>query len=340
MPYQMKNGKWRADKMICGRRRTKLFPSKREAQRWEASQNLEDWLEEERKTATISCLEWATAYLDFVQEHFVRTTYNGKALAFRLFFKSFDKDMPVEDLSPRAIIRHLGQQAKSRSGYSANKDRKNLRAAWVWGVKYLGMPEKNPFIVDRFPEVRQPRYIPPVGDLEKVLAVANGETRAFLLTALHTAARRGELFRMKWSDIDLEARTVTLYTRKRRGGTLEGDILPMTKALQEVLALHKKNTSSVFVFGGESGMIYRKRGVLMQELCEEAGVLPFGLHAMRHLAACMMDRAGVPLATIQMVLRHKSATTTSIYLHSLQGVKADLDGVFGSVSAMPLKNAL
>jgi integrase len=43
----------------------------------------------------------------------------------------------------------------------------------------------------------------------------------------------------------------------------------------------------------------------------------------------MMDRAGVPLTTIQAILRHKSATTTDRYLHALRGAKANLNGVFG-----------
>ena len=50
---------------------------------------------------------------------------------------------------------------------------------------------------------------------------------------------------------------------------------------------------------------------LMARVCKRVGVRPFGFHAIRHLSASMMARAGIPLTTIQAILRHKSATTTA-----------------------------
>jgi len=53
------------------------------------------------------------------------------------------------------ILSHLQNQAAQRSGNGANKDRKNLVAAWNWGAKYIDhFPPGNPCFVDRFPEIR------------------------------------------------------------------------------------------------------------------------------------------------------------------------------------------
>ena len=56
-----------------------------------------------------------------------------------------------------------------------------------------------------------------------------------LLAFLHLAARRGEVFRLTWDDVDFRNNQIRLWTRKRRGGDLEFDWLPMTKMLKEAL---------------------------------------------------------------------------------------------------------
>jgi len=67
-------------------------------------------------------------------------------------------------------LAYMSGQAESRSGYAANKERKNLIAAWNWGRKYIDppLPDKNPFCVERMPEKRTPRYVPSEEDFWKV----------------------------------------------------------------------------------------------------------------------------------------------------------------------------
>lgn len=75
-----------------------------------------------------------------------------------------------------------------------------------WGRRYLpNFPEQQcPFrIIDRFPEKHQPRYAPPEEDFWAVYEAASGQDRVMLLLPrLFLAARRGEVFRLKWADID------------------------------------------------------------------------------------------------------------------------------------------
>jgi len=98
--------------------------------------------------------------------------------------------------------------------------------------------------------------------------------------------------------------------------------------LKDELKAHWPRARSVYVFCGPDGKPYRERRHLMERVCKRNNVPHFGFHAIRHLSATMMDQAGVPLRTIQAILRHKSATTTDSYLHSLRGERVELDGVF------------
>lgn len=334
MPYRMLTGKWRAHKMIDGRRKTKTFDTKAEAAKWEAVQDAESWTR--AATQAVTVLEWVNRYLDESRARFSDKTYQEKRLAFAGLLRVVEPGYAARDLSPSLALDCLSLAARERSGHAANKDRKNLGAAWKWGTRFLGLPQANPFkAVDKFPADKQPRYIPSVGDMDKVLSTESGEVRLFLLTLLHTAARRGELLRMRWDDLDFEARKVRLWTRKRKGGGLEADWIPLTERLAVELESHKATARSMFVFCREDGQPFTNRQHLMKRVCRRAGVKEFGFHAIRHLTASMLDRDGVELTVIQGILRHKSATTTAGYLHSLRGMAGAREALEGTMERKP-----
>lgn len=332
MPSKItKRGKvrWLACVKKNGSRQQALFDTKAEALDWESKTRKELDREAGQTGTGFSLLEWSDDYLDFSKQRHGKRTYNEKRDVFRRFFKTIPPDTPVPKLRPKDALSYLQRQAEKRSGYAVNKDRKNLLTAWAWGMKYHGFPP-NPFAtVDKFPEVRSPRYVPPEDDFEKVFALSEGQDRLMLLTLLHTAARRSEIFRLRWDEADFKNNRLRLWTSKRRGGDREYDWLPMTTELKESLLWWWENrpiktTPFVFVSLDNTpfceayyGQPFTQRNHFMGKLCERAGVKPFGFHAIRHLTASWLYRKGHPVATIQAILRHKSPSTTERYLRSL-----------------------
>lgn len=292
---------------------------------WEAQQwNIPD-AEWENTTLMNSLLDWATDYLDFAKSKFSVSTYDEKRAAFRRFFEVLDSTILVANLSRGQVLDFLRRQNEARSGYAANKDRKNLIAAWNWGIKYRGFPTVNPCIVDRFPEKRQVRYVPPAKDFISAYQTATGQDQVMLLAYLHLAARRGELFRMRWEDVDFDEGKVRLWTRKRTGGNLECEWLPMTDELRDALSNHKRSTPEEWVFPDpETGKPYLHRQRWMKTLCLKAGVKPFGIHAIRHLTASLLARGNRPLIDIREILRHKNLATTERYIRRLDNLKSAL----------------
>jgi integrase len=217
-------------------------------------------------------------------------------------------------------------QATKRSGYAANKERKNLLAGWNWGIKYLNLPSPNPCMTERFPEERQNRYIPPESDFWKVYEAAEGQDKVMLLAYLHLAARRSELYRLKWEDVDFAGQKVRIGTRKRLGGSLEYDWLPMTDELFNQMILHRQSAQTEWVFPNpEKGVPFIARQHYMKRTCQKAGVKSFGLHAIRHLTASILAQEDVPMVTIQRILRHKQLTTTERYIRGLEPVRPALE---------------
>ena len=201
-------------------------------------------------------------------------------------------------------------------------------------MKFLNLPESCPFKrVDRLPEVRHPRYVPPLEDFLKVLQAAEGQDRIMLLAYFFTAARRSELLRLKWEDVDFEAGTVGLWTKKRQRGNWEYDKVPMAQDLALELKKHKlAQGGGEFVFTRKSGKRFTKRNHLMAWLCRLAGVKPFGFHGIRHLAPSVaIDNAAVSLFDVQHLLRHASAMTTQRYLHKLRKNNRAVDALEGAL---------
>lgn len=316
MPYPLKNGKWKATKMINGKRKEKTLPTKREALNWEAKQSAEEW---EASTTRITCLEWNNAYLDYAQDSFSKKTYQEKKRSFSAFFCFVSHDTPIDDIPPKSILDAMRFRAKKKSGNAANVLRKNLAAGWTWGEEYLGFPRNNPFLaIKKFGHDEKGRYVPTPADFYRTIDVASQDDKVFLLTALHTGARRAEMFRLLWSDIDLEYGTIRLGTRKTKHGGLEYATLPMSPELWQALSDHRRRgPRGLHVFTTEGGRQYTSRQHYMKGLCKRAGVVPFGFHAIRHLSAVMMYHAGQPVSIIQAMLRHKNAGTTEIYLKRL-----------------------
>lgn len=331
MPSPMPNGKWRARRMIQGQRKTKVFPTKQEAKKWEAAQEAAAWAEENSMTHMASLLEFANAYLDIAAERFVKKTLSEKKLAFKYLFRVVPPTTRPEHFTSAMALDALRQVYKDASGNAANVARKNLLTAWNWGKKYYGLPKVNPFAeVEKFPADARPRYVPPEEDFWKAYEKASQADKVMLLLMLHTGARRMEVFRLQWSDVDMSSRKIRFGTRKSGHGGMEYAWVPMTTELYNALAGHRLASRSAVVFTDpETGEAFRSRAHFMKTICARAGVSPFGFHAIRHLSATILAHdPEMDIPSVQAVLRHKNPNTTARYIKSL-GLQPDkLDRVF------------
>ncbi len=335
--------RYRANVNVQGQKRQKLFPddSKKSYQAalfWEKETKIE--LEKQLSqinSVSLAIGQWSNEYLTEAENRFVRDTFKEKKAAFAKFYKDagLPREFLIHDLTITICRKFLLKQMKERSGYAANKDRKNLGAAWRWGFDNMeGWPKGvNPFLaIKKFPEKRNPRYVPPEDDFWKVYEQAQGQDKVMLLVFLHLAARRSEVFRMKWADVDFKNNRICLWTQKRMGGHTEYDWLPMTSDLrnallqwwQERLMQTGVDKEHVFICLAETcfcedyyGKPFTVRQHFMESLCKKSKVKPFGFHGIRHLTASILYKKGYPLAVIQAILRHANPNTTARYIHSL-----------------------
>jgi len=316
-----------------------LFETKAEALEWEAAVRKiplhELFPELSPASATpmesLTVLEWATKYLAYVEAGMGKETFYEKRKAFSTLIEHVGPIFLVKDLTTALMHNALMVRMQNVSGNAANRDRKNLKAAWQYGIELIdGFPKDmaDPFPKRKMAETRNDRYIPPEEDFWKVVEVATDQDRVMLLTYFALAARRSEVFRLQLKDLDFKRNRVRLYTRKRKNGTEEFDWLPMKGSLRKELKAHvelkKIYDPDAYVFANDvghsryKGSRYGKRKHWMKTLCMKAGVPYFTLHAIRHITPSILDDQGESLKTIQKIMRHKSPETTLKYLHQMR----------------------
>ena len=229
MPYK-ERGQWRAVVTINRKRvAQKFFRLKRKAAKWE---------KEERErlmnpTTDMALLTLCNKYLDYASK-FQPKVYDEKNSVCKRIIKAWGKNFPVSEITAEMAEIYLREQKNKRSANASNKDRKNLKAMWnkakVYGIKY------NPFDeTEKYAHDTGPQYTPPIEDVLRLLAVAKRQERIFLDCYLQTGARRSEIFRMLWTDVDFDRRTVRLGTRKTKDGSMSYRTIEMSDDLYETL---------------------------------------------------------------------------------------------------------
>ena len=140
------------------------------------------------------------------------------------------------------------------------------------------------------------------------------EAANIMRLALYTGMRRGEMFKLKWNDIDFQRGFIAI--RNPKGGVSQK--IPMNEQARQVLKNHPKTEGKENVFlrpDGEPFTDIRRR---VNPIKEAAGIpADFrALHGLRHTYASMLASSGqVDIYTLQKLLTHKSPVMTQRYAH-------------------------
>lgn len=141
----------------------------------------------------------------------------------------------------------------------------------------------------------------------------NPHVAKMLKVALYTGLRRGEIFRLRWADVDFEKGFIHLYDTK--GG--KSHSLPLNPSAREVLK-SVEETDSPYIFPGRDGDLRVDCKHQADPIKERAG-LPKDFrifHGLRHVYASLLASSGkVDMFTLQKLLTHKNPMMTQRYAH-------------------------
>jgi integrase len=141
----------------------------------------------------------------------------------------------------------------------------------------------------------------------------NPHVAKMLKVALYTGLRRGEIFGLKWADVDFDKGFIHLYDTK--GG--KSHSLPLNPSAREVLE-NVEQGKSPYIFPGRDGELRVDCKHQADPIKARAG-LPktFRIfHGLRHVYASLLASSGkVDMFTLQKLLTHKNPMMTQRYAH-------------------------
>ena len=149
-----------------------------------------------------------------------------------------------------------------------------------------------------------------------------------VLLAITTGARKGELTKLRWNDIDFERRTAYVSTTKNG----QPKVLPLTDSvINELQLFDTKDSSLIFESKVKREVAYCFTKPWKKAL-EDAEIEDFRFHDLRHSCASYLAQSGASLLEIADVLGHKQISVTKRYAHLCIEHKSSLiNRVLGSI---------
>ena len=136
---------------------------------------------------------------------------------------------------------------------------------------------------------------------EGVLKLPNETLRDYLLLLIFSGLRRQEAAQLKWQNVDLSAKTLTVTDTKNH----ESHTLPLTDYLYELLKLRHQNRSNEFVFpgNGAAGHIIEPRKQ-MAYVTKVSGIA-FTVHDLRRTFITIAEGLDISAYALKRLMNHK-----------------------------------
>ena len=286
-------------------------------------------------------------YLEYSENN--KKTYKGDVFSTNIFLEYFG-NVNLEDITPAKIEDFKRDVKKDRDNKNATINRhlqalsKMLNIAVandllnknpMWSVKKL---KENNYKTRVLSEDEEKRLFT---ELERGYEVVGRERKPktiypylhlkpLIECALQTGMRRGEIFNLKWSNVEFEYGFIELLETKSG----KSRKVPISSKLMKVLEeaknkqsctssdkLHQfdglRQSQSEYVFiNPDTNMPYNDIKKSFHSVLKKAGITDFRFHDFRHTAATRMLEKGADIRTVQEILGHSSVSVTERYTHT------------------------
>lgn len=285
---------------------------------------------EARKVPTFG--EFKDRFLTYSDVNNKPSTTYAKRWMLRLHLAPFFGGMRLDRVGPAEIetfkAQKLGEkQSKKSINNMLTALRKMLNLAVEWdelqrAPKVKGFKFKNDFITEE-------QFLG-FEEADRVTKAAAPEWRTFIILALKTGLRVGELLALKWEDLDLVAGQ--LVVRRTLWQSQEGPpkggrnrTVPLSDEALAALKAHR-HLKSAYVFCEPNGrrLTHSRVKDVVPSTCKKA-LLAKRLTAqgLRHTFASHLVMRGVSLKAVQELLGHESIEMKLRYAHLSPDVKRD-----------------
>lgn len=217
------------------------------------------------------------------------------------------------------------RQDMGRANATINRELSALSAAinhcnreWEWG---LPNPVKGRLLKEANARERYLSKAEAGRLISEARNIKGGDMMADMIeVAVYTGCRRGELFSLDWSRVDMTRGKEAITLRSTHTKSAKPRVVPLNEPAQQAIrrrmawrARHAPESPWVFAREGGQQVKCVRNGFV--KACEKAGIKDFTFHDLRHTAASWLVSDGVPLEVVKELLGHSSITMTERYAH-------------------------
>lgn len=275
----------------------------------EMAENINPNKSRENAAAHQISLEKAFTKFFEIRTHLSPVTVYGYTRTVNLYLKVWRKT-PLKQINRQMILKKHQAIARKHGEASANNAMRHLRSVYNFTAATQDDFPPNPVLILTqarawYKEKRRRTVIPAysLGAWWEAVMQEPEYARDFLLLALFTGMRRGELMRLRWENIDLIGNTLHLPNTKN-GDPLD---LPLSSFLVDLFSERHKNASDsewVFPGTGEGGHFVEVKRAL-KRVRENSGV-PFTTHDLRRTFITIAESLDVPYYALKRMLNHRA----------------------------------
>jgi integrase len=156
----------------------------------------------------------------------------------------------------------------------------------------------------------------------KLLINAKGVVQEMILLAIKTGLRFGELIALRWEDINIEERILTVnrnIVRKIEVSPKSNRTraIPLTNDIIYLLKNKNKNKNGKYLFHDRQGnpLMYNYCLRNLHKICKKAELRKIGWHCLRHSFASHLASKNNSIVAIKELLGHTDIKTTMRYSH-------------------------
>jgi integrase len=219
----------------------------------------------------------------------------------------------LDKLTPSVLARHRDERLLVVSGPSVRRELVILQHCLEVARKEWGVPlPRNPMEAVRKPQSAKPRTRRLTSEDAEKLAVGLRKTRNRLLGdvvrfAIATGMRRGEILSLRWTNVDLQARTAHLPQTKNG----ESRTVPLSTAALAILESREGSVASDVVFPVTGNAVR----LAWERLKVRVGVDDLRFHDLRHEAISRFFEHGLSMPEVSAISGHKDPRMLMRYTH-------------------------
>ena len=199
------------------------------------------------------------------------------------------------------------KEAIARQKWSEGR-KANAVKAYTTFLKMLGGVWQPPICRD----VRRLPFIPLEREIDDLIASCNKHIATFLQLAKETGARAGEVFALKWTDVDLESKTIRITAEKGS----EPRIFKISTKLIGMLNNLPRDSERIFSYYKSLKNLRRSFERYRKRVAYRLGnprLLRISFHTLRHWKATTEYHRTKDILYVMQLLGHKSIKNTLVY---------------------------